>query len=148
MRAKATPPARRSRLWRNVNQAAAEGLFKLQVCASCRQVQYPPQEFCSGCLADELTWEEVSALGNVLSWARLRAGNHPFFKDRLPLHTGLVKLECGPVMLVYLAASCLHTGARVQVTGTPDPSGQVVFVAAQPGAATADEFDGILSERI
>ncbi|MCY4283632.1 MAG: OB-fold domain-containing protein [Gammaproteobacteria bacterium] len=133
-----TPPAARSPLWQNINQAATEGLFKLPVCSSCRQVQYPPQEFCRGCLAGDLCWEEVSPLGAVLSWTRLQASNHPYFMDRLPVFTGLVKLDCGPVMVVYLAESCLQTGTKVQVTGTPDASGQVVFMAAQPEAEFND----------
>ena len=140
----ATPPPARSRLWQNINQAAAEGLFKLQVCSACRQVQYPPQEFCSRCYADELNWESVSPDGQVLSWGRLGASNHPFFRDKLPLHTGLVKLDCGPVMLVYLSGSCVQTGTRVWVMGKPDKSGQVVFIAAQPDVDPASEFDAIL----
>ena len=140
----ATPPAQRSRLWQDVNQSAAAGLFRLQVCGTCTRVQYPPQEFCSGCLADNLTWEEVSALGSVLSWTRLRTSNHPYFKDQLPLPAGLVKLDCGPVLVVYLAESCRRTGTRVQVAGKPDKSGQAVFVAAPPGAQTQAGFGGML----
>lgn len=144
----ASPPVARSRLWRHINQAAAEGAFRLPVCAACKHVQYPPQEFCSQCLSDDLTWETVSPLGKVLSWNRLQASNHPFFRDRLPLHTGLVKLECGPVMFAYLAAFCLQTGRAVQVTGKPDKSGQTVFLAAPPEMDPANEFSNILMEEV
>ena len=140
----ATPPATRSPLWRQVNQAGADRVFRLQVCSACKHVQYPPQEFCSQCLADALNWDQVSPLGEVLAWTRVRASNHPFFRDRLPLHTGLVKLDCGPVMFVYLAASCLQAGSAVQVTGLPDRSGQTVFFATARDTHLSDEFNNLL----
>ena len=140
------PPAARSRLWQQVNEAAAEGMFRLQVCTRCDKVQYPPQEFCSRCLCDELSWETVSPMGKVLSWTRSRASTSEFFRDKYPLNIGLVKLDCGPVMVTYLAASCLQTGSRVQVTGKQDKSGQTVFFAAPPGTGPIAEFSGITME--
>ena len=142
------PPAARSRLWQHVNDSAAEGLFRLQVCPRCDKVQYPPQEFCSHCLADELSWEQVSPRGKVLSWTMSRASTNPFFRDKFPLNTGLVKLDCGPVMVAYLAESCLQAGSGVQVTGKPDKSGQVVFLAAPPDTDPATEFSDILMEEV
>ena len=148
MNGRATPPAARSRLWQDVNRAAAEGLFKLQVCAACHCVQYPPQEFCSQCLSDELAWDNVDPLGKVLSWTTTHASTNRFFKDVLPFHVGIIKLDCGPVMVAYLAASCLQTGSIVQVTGRPDRSGQTVFVAAPPGSDLLREFSNILMEEV
>ena len=142
------PPAERSRLWQNVNEAAGAGLFKLQVCTRCDKVQYPPQEFCSHCLTGALTWEQVSPLGNVLSWTSARASTNQFFRDKFPLNIGLVKLDCGPVMITYLAASCRQAGSRVQVTGKPDKSGQTVFLAAPPGTDPATEFSDILMKNV
>lgn len=142
------PPAARSRLWQQVNEAAAAGLFRLQVCTRCDKVQYPPQEFCSLCLADELTWQQVSPMGKVLAWTTSRASTNQFFRDKFPLKIGLVKLDCGPVMVAYLSASCLQTGSRVQVAGKPDMSGQVVFLAAPPDTDPTAEFRNILVEEV
>ena len=146
MTGQALPPAARSRLWQQVNDSAAAGLFRLQVCSSCGTVQYPPQEFCSQCLADELPWEQVSPMGKVLSWTVSRASTNQFFRDKFPLNIGLVKLDCGPVMVAYLAASCLQTGSRVEVTGKPDKSGQTVFLAGAPDTDPGAEFSGILMQ--
>ena len=140
------PPAERSSLWQQVNQAAGEGLFKLQVCSSCDVVQYPPQEFCHHCLTSTLLWRQVSPLGAVLSWTTIHAGTNRFFKDILPLHTGMIKLDCGPVLIAYLAAESLHTGSRVRITNKPDKSGQVVFFAASPDTDPAVEFSELLEE--
>ena len=140
------PPAARSRLWQQVNEAAAAGLFKLQVCTRCDKVQYPPQEFCSHCLNGELSWQQVNPMGKVLSWTSSRASTNQFFRDKFPLHIGLVKLDCGPVMVTYLAEACRQADSRVQVTGRPDKSGQVVFLAAPPDTEPGAEFSGILME--
>ena len=138
------PPAERSHLWRQVNQAAGEGLFKLQVCARCHVVQYPPQEFCHHCLSSALLWEQVNALGKVLSWTISHASTNRFFKDKLPLRVGMVKLDCGPVLIAYLAAASLQTGSRVRVSGRLDKSGQAVFLATPPDTGPAAEFNAIL----
>ena len=140
----ALPPAARSSLWQQINQAATEGLFKLQVCAACNHVQYPPQEFCSQCLADDLAWENVNPLGKVLSWTTSHASTNQFFKSVLPFHVGMIKLDCGPVMIAYLAASCRQPGSRVQVTGAPDKSGQVVFFAAPADLDLSTEFSQMI----
>lgn len=143
---KLLPPIARSQLWQHVNEASDAGLFRLQVCTGCDKVQYPPQEFCSDCLTDELSWNEVSPMGNVLSWTTSTASTSQFFGDKFPLNIGLVKLDCGPVMIAYLAATCLQTGSRVQVTGKRDKSGQCVFFAAVPGANPVDGFRDIILE--
>ena len=146
MNDQALPPAARSRLWQQVNEAAAAGLFKLQVCTRCDKVQYPPQEFCSDCLTDILSWEQVSPMGKVLSWTSSRASTNQFFRDKFPLDIGLVKLDCGPVIVAYLAAPCRQTGSRVQVTGKPDKSGQCVFLAAPPDTDPSAKFSELLEE--
>ena len=145
MNDQASPPAARSRLWQNVNEAAAEGRFRLQVCAACKHVQYPPQEFCCHCLSDVLSWDDVSPMGKVLSWTTTHASNNRYFKGILPFHVGMIKLDCGPVMVAYLAESCLQSGSRVQVTGATDKSGQTVFFATLPGTDPSGEFKNIIS---
>lgn len=146
MKDQSGPPAARSHLWQRVNQTAAEGTLRLQVCKHCGKTQYPPQEFCSVCLSDDLSWEQVNPLGKTLSWTTSHASNNRFFKDRLPLHIGMIKLDCGPVMIAYLAASCLRAGSRTQISVYPDKSGQAVFLAAPPGSDPAPEFSNILIE--
>ena len=50
------PPGSRSRAALGLTAAAALGRFELQVCATCKAVQYPPREICHVCLGDELIW--------------------------------------------------------------------------------------------
>ena len=87
-------------------------------------------------------------MGEVLSWTTTHASTNQFFKDILPFHVGMIKLDCGPVMVTYLAASCLQTGSRVQVAGKPDKSGQAVFLAAPPDTDLEAEFNDIVMEEV
>lgn len=143
---KLLPPVKRSHLWQHVNRAADDDVFILQRCDACRKVQYPPQEFCSDCLGDVLTWEQVATTGTVLSWTTSHASTGQFFKDKLPLHVGIIKLDCGPILLVYLSGDALQAGERVQVTNRLDKSGQAVFFATPAGTGSLGEFTAILKE--
>ena len=140
----AVPPAERSRLWQQVNEAVVEGSFRLQVCGQCKLVQYPPQEFCSHCLTGVLSLENVSPMGKVLSWTTVHASNNRFFKSILPFHIGVVKLDCGPVLFAHLAAASRRKGSSVRTTGRADKSGQVVFFATPVDTDPAAEFSDIL----
>ncbi len=142
----AAPPAGCSRLWRHLDQAAQEGVFKLPVCTACGEVQYPPQDFCRHCLGPQVSWKQVSEEGAVLSWTILHASQEPFFKDKLPLNLGLIKLDCGPVLMAYLAAAARAAGSRVRVSGRLDRSGRAVFFAMPPGGDPATEFNALLQE--
>lgn len=146
MSAAAAPPAGRSRLWRRLDQAAQEGVFRLPRCTACGQVQYPPQDFCRRCLGAQVSWEQVSEEGAVLSWTILHVSQEPFFQDKLPLNLGLIKLDCGPVLAAYLGAAARTSGCRVGVSGRLDRSGRAVFFAMPPGVDPATEFNALLQE--
>ena len=85
-------------------------------------------------------------MGKVLSWTTVQASNNQFFKTILPFHVGMIKLDCGPVLIAYLSAASLRTRSRVRVAGKSDKSGQTVFLAAPPDRDPVAEFSGILVE--
>jgi uncharacterized OB-fold protein len=79
-------------------------MIRLQRCADCGTVQYPPREICSGCLSDRLEWESADSLpARVLARTRLHHSNEPRFHARLPLSVGLVKFASGPVAVCFLS---------------------------------------------
>jgi uncharacterized OB-fold protein len=79
-------------------------VIRLQRCLDCDAMQYPPREACGTCLSDRLTWESADHLpGRVLARTRLHHSNEPRFRDRLPLTLGLVRFDCGPVAVCFLA---------------------------------------------
>ncbi len=67
------------------------------------------------CLSDLVAWEESNSLpAQVLARTRLHHGHEPRFRDRLPLICGLVRFECGPVAVCFLAETAV-AGDRILV---------------------------------
>jgi NAD(P)-dependent dehydrogenase (short-subunit alcohol dehydrogenase family)/uncharacterized OB-fold protein len=123
------PPGARSRAARGLTAAAALGRFKLQVCAVCGAVQYPPREACYRCLSVLLAWREQPGTGELIAETVVRRSNDSYFEERLPWRLGLVRLDAGPTAVVHLHGACTPAPSRVCVGARLDKSGQGVLVA-------------------
>jgi uncharacterized OB-fold protein len=89
-------------------------MMRLQRCAECGAAQYPPREFCGGCLSERVAWETADFLpGHVLARTTLHHSNEPAFRSRLPLTVGLVQLDAGPVVVCFVAAAAVGDAVRV-----------------------------------
>ena len=105
------------------------GELQLPVCPQCKTVQYPLREICKNCLHHKLEWQEVSPNGQLLAASQLHTSLENFFKEHPPWPIGMVKLDCGPVMLVHLSKALTKPGQRLRVISKRDKSGQQVFIA-------------------
>ena len=76
-----------------------QGELRLQRCRDCDHVQFPPRRYCSGCLSDQLDWEQASGRAVVRSWTVVTLPSSPAFVADLPFVMALVQLEEGPTML-------------------------------------------------
>jgi NAD(P)-dependent dehydrogenase (short-subunit alcohol dehydrogenase family)/uncharacterized OB-fold protein len=123
------PPAARSRIALGLTAAAALGRFELQQCADCGTVQYPPREACQKCLSIKLAWRSQPQGGELLSASVLHHSNDLFFRERLPWRLGLVRLDCGPIVVAHLHERVAPAPSRVTVDVKLDRSGQAVMVA-------------------
>src|SRR6185503_10219789 len=123
------PPAARSR--------AALGLTELQQCRDCGAVQYPPREACQKCLSILLDWKPQPEGGELLAQTVLHHSNDLFFRERLPWRLGLVRLDCGPIVVAHLHESATQ---RVRVRAALDRAGQAV-IAALPDKEGSDMAD-------
>jgi uncharacterized OB-fold protein len=141
-----TPSGRRSDVAKPLSAAAALGRFELQVCARCQTVQYPPREICARCLSDELEWTLQSGDGELLSVTVLHHSHDPYFRDRVPRRVGLVRLDCGPSVLVHLSARAPGPPSRVSVKAHLDRGGAGVLVAFAPGDRAGLSGDRNLQE--
>ena len=112
------PPALRSPQGIKLDEQAVEGELTLQQCNVCQTVQYPPRELCHCCLSDELNWSAVSRGGDLLAYSELQHSLEPFFQEQLPWRLASVKLDCGPVVLARLSASCPPGNRRLEVSHT------------------------------
>jgi NAD(P)-dependent dehydrogenase (short-subunit alcohol dehydrogenase family)/uncharacterized OB-fold protein len=131
------PPAARSRVALGLTAAAALGRFELQQCRDCGTVQYPPRESCQTCLSVLLDWKVQPGGGELLAQTVLHHSNDLFFRERLPWRLGLVKLDCGPIVVAHLHASVAQ---RVRVRAMLDRAGQAV-IAALPDKENCDMAD-------
>jgi len=91
------------------------GILILPVCRTCSSVQYPPREVCVNCLGDKLEWHEVPGHGEVLATTVQHYSLDEKFRLQLPLHTASVKLDAGPVAIVF-AGPGLKPGQKVSVS--------------------------------
>jgi NAD(P)-dependent dehydrogenase (short-subunit alcohol dehydrogenase family)/uncharacterized OB-fold protein len=123
------PPGARSRAALGLTAAAALGRFKLQVCAACGAVQYPPREACYRCLSVALVWREQAGAGELIAETTIHRSNDAYFEERLPWRLGLVRLDAGPTAVVHLHGACTPAPSRVRVGARLDKSGQGVLVA-------------------
>jgi NAD(P)-dependent dehydrogenase (short-subunit alcohol dehydrogenase family)/uncharacterized OB-fold protein len=135
------PPAARSRVALGLTAAAALGRFELQQCERCGTVQYPPREACQKCLSIELAWRAQPRGGELLSATVLHHSNDLFFRERLPWRLGLVRLECGPIVVAHLHERVAAAPSRVNVDVKLDRAGQAVMVAlpAEENANMAED---------
>lgn len=131
MRTRVTPlpPGTRSRVALGLTAAAALGRFELQVCADCAAVQYPAREACHRCLSPDLRWRGQSGEGELICETVLHHSHDPYFRDRLPWRLGMVRLDCGPVVLAHLHARVEPAPRRVRILARLDKVGQAALVA-------------------
>jgi len=140
------PPWARGRVALSMTAAAAEGRFELQQCEACGAFQYPPREACHQCVSPHLHWTPQSGEGTLLALTTLHHSNDLFFRERLPWRLGLVKLDCGPSVIVHLhgevgeAPTRLHVGARL------DRAGQAVLIGFPPEGSEHMADDKMLRE--
>jgi NAD(P)-dependent dehydrogenase (short-subunit alcohol dehydrogenase family)/uncharacterized OB-fold protein len=132
----------RSRAAQGLAKAAAEGRFRLQVCAACGAVNYPPRDACAQCLSPALPFRDVPAGGVLLTETTVQISGENYFRERAPWRIGLAKLDCGPVVVAHLHR-CVVTGQRILMRLMLDRTGAPAMVALPESGAEneAGEID-------
>jgi uncharacterized OB-fold protein len=141
------PPSARSRVALGFTAAAALGRFELQVCRKCGAVQYPPREACHRCLSVLLDWKLQDGGGELISETTLFHSHDEFFRAYLPLRLGMVRLDSGPIAIVYLHSQVPSAPARVNVDVRLDQASQAVLVAF-PEGDTAKISNDVADDRL
>jgi NAD(P)-dependent dehydrogenase (short-subunit alcohol dehydrogenase family)/uncharacterized OB-fold protein len=122
------PPGARSRTALGLAAAAAEGRFRLQVCAECATVIYPPRDACPRCLSPRLPYRDVADGGTVLAETTVRVATDVYFRERVPWRIGTVALDCGPSIVAHLHGD-LREGGRARMVWRLDKAGQPIAMA-------------------
>jgi NAD(P)-dependent dehydrogenase (short-subunit alcohol dehydrogenase family)/uncharacterized OB-fold protein len=139
------PPAARSRVALGLTAFAAQGRFALQVCRECATVHYPPQEACRRCLSVRLEWRPQDGAGELISDTVLHHSNELYFRARVPLRLGSVRLDAGPTAIAFVHDACPAPPARVRVRAALDRAGAAVL-AALPNDEVTMADDRVLRE--
>jgi short-subunit dehydrogenase/uncharacterized OB-fold protein len=139
------PPAGRSRVALGLTAFAAQGRLALQVCRDCGTVHYPPQETCRKCLSLRLDWRPQDGAGELVSDTVLRHSNELYFRTRVPLRLGSVRLDAGPTAIAFVHEACPAPPARVRLHAALDRAGQAVL-AALPNDEVTMADDRVLRE--
>ncbi|WP_210484114.1 SDR family NAD(P)-dependent oxidoreductase [Microvirga antarctica] len=130
------PPGLRSRAALRLTAAACEGRLELQRCRACSAFQYPPREACTQCLSTRLEWTECDGVGELISETILHHSNEPYFRERVPLRVGLVRLDVGVTIVAHVDGACAPAPARIRLAAHLDKSGQAALVAHPPEGPT------------
>jgi len=124
-----SPPGIRSRVTLGLTAAAAQGRFELQVCRDCGAVQYPPREACHVCLSERLIWRPQDGAGELISESTIHNALELYFRERAPWRLGLVRLDCGPIVVAQVHGDCAKAPTRVRIGACLDKSGQAALFA-------------------
>ena len=122
------PPHARSRAALFFSAYAARGELRLQHCAECGALQYPPRDACAKCWSAELAWREIEPAGSLIVDTTLDASTNVYFRERMPWRMGAVKLDGGPVVVTHVHND-VRTGDHVRLIARTDKSGQGVLMA-------------------
>ena len=109
-------------------KAVREGEFQLPVCLACSTVQYPIREVCVNCLSDELEWQRTNNTGEVLATTVQHYTLDEKFKPQLPLYVASVKLDSGPVVIVFTDVD-VKAGDRVSVINRKNEMDELTLFA-------------------
>ena len=95
-----------------------EGRLLLATCDACGEVRLPTSRTCPACLAEGLTWHEVSGRGTVYTFGIMHQRYHPAWEPDLPYNIAVVELDEGPRLpanIVGVSNDEIAVGMAVEV---------------------------------
>jgi len=73
--------------------------LRMQKCAQCGHLRYPPSIICPKCHSMEAEWARLSGKGKVYSFAVFHQVYHKGFANDIPYAVAIIELDEGPRML-------------------------------------------------
>ncbi|MER5752395.1 OB-fold domain-containing protein [Streptomyces sp. NPDC002088] len=114
-------------------QYAAQGELRIQACADCGELRFPPRPCCPHCQSFGTTWRKVEGRGRVWSYVVPHPPLLPDYAEQAPYNVVVVELADAPrIRLVgnlvsrpgaplnSLSPDRVRIGARVQVVFSDD----------------------------
>ncbi|MDX2932869.1 Zn-ribbon domain-containing OB-fold protein [Streptomyces ipomoeae] len=110
---------------------AARGELRIQACADCGELRFPPRPCCPHCRSFESEWRPLSGRGRIWSYVRPYPPLLPDYAEQAPYNVILVELVDAPrirlvgnlvsepgARLDSIPVERIRIGARVQVVFT------------------------------
>lgn len=83
--------------------------LRMQRCADCEQVRFPPRPMCPACHSQRDEWVAMSGTGTIYSWIVVHPPVLPAFAGEAPYAVVLVQLDDDPTLrLVGTVADVPH----------------------------------------
>jgi uncharacterized OB-fold protein len=70
--------------------------LRVQRCAACQELRWPPRPVCGGCGDDALEWVAVPRRGRLYSWVTIWRVAAPELKAEVPFDVAVVALDADP----------------------------------------------------
>jgi len=77
-------------------EATAKGELRIQQCAGCQRLRFPPRPMCPGCQSTQSTWARMSGRGTIYSFVVPHPPLLPSFSALAPYNVILVSLAEDP----------------------------------------------------
>ncbi|MFE7834665.1 Zn-ribbon domain-containing OB-fold protein [Streptomyces sp. NPDC057474] len=110
---------------------AAKGELRIQACADCGELRFPPRPCCPHCRSFATEWRQVAGRGRIWSYVLPHPPLLPDYAEQAPYNVVLVELTDAPCIrlvgnlvtepgarLDSVPVGRLRIGARVQVVFT------------------------------
>jgi len=88
--------------------------LRIQKCAECGQVRWPPSIVCPECLSQNTDWIVSGGRGKVYTYVVYHQAFHPAFEEELPYVVAVVELEEGPLILSNIVG-CPHDFVKCEM---------------------------------
>lgn len=118
----------------------AQGELRVQACADCGELRFPPRPCCPDCRSFSSVWQPVSGRGRIWSYVVPHPPLLPDYAAQAPYNVVLVELDDAPhirlvgnvvseagAALNSVAVERIRIGARVRVVFGADGVPQWVF---------------------
>jgi uncharacterized OB-fold protein len=101
--------------------------LRVQRCAACGAVRWPPRPACARCSSLETEWVRASGRGELFTWTVVARSTLPEFADQVPYAVGVVALADLPVRMIGRIETddpwALQVGLPVTAVFRPHASG-------------------------
>ena len=79
-------------------EATLRGELRMQACASCGRLRFPPRPMCPWCQSFDVAWDRMSGRATLWSWAVPHPPLLPAYAELAPYTVAVVALEEDPTI--------------------------------------------------